>query len=180
MIDWLRMKSIDDNGDFGDADYVVILVDKRLSDFIQPYVDDLEKKQPKVIALLPSEMSRREVESTLGRSIRVFEVVSAPFGPRKMARAVAACEKTASTWPQTRQSPVPPRIASLHQVRGNMEIGPELLQAQGLTGSAPSLGTTTSSPSPASRPKNLAADRRKSSSEITVTARSMMTRLKRS
>src|SRR5271170_1772395 len=88
MVDWLQMNPIDADADINDADYVVILVDERLSDFIQPYVDDLEKKQPRVIALLPSEMSRREVEHTLGKSIRAFEVVSAPFGPRKMARAV--------------------------------------------------------------------------------------------
>jgi hypothetical protein len=89
MVDWLQMQRIGEQVDINDADYVVILVDERLSDFVQPYIDDVEKKQPRVIALLPSEMSRREVESALGKSIRVFKVVSAP------SRAVAACEQTA-------------------------------------------------------------------------------------
>jgi signal transduction histidine kinase/CheY-like chemotaxis protein len=133
MVDWLQMNPIDADMDMDNADYVVILADERLSDFIQPYVDDLEKKQPKVIALLPSEMSRREVERTLGKSIRAFEVVSAPFGPRKMARAVSACEKTASTWPQSRRSPRPSNVTPLYEAKADMEVGSGVARTHGLT-----------------------------------------------
>ena len=174
MVDWLQMKPMDTEAAMDNADYVVILVDESLSDFIRPYVNDLEKKQPRVIALLPSEISRRGVESTLGESIRAFEVVSAPFGPRKMARAVAACEKTASTWSQTRRSPEPSEVAPLQRVKADVEIGSQILQAQGLTQSPPSRrGTMKSLPTPASRPKSLTADPRRKSSETTVTPRSM-------
>jgi signal transduction histidine kinase/CheY-like chemotaxis protein len=137
MVDWLQMNPIDADADINDADYVVILVDERLSDFIQPYVDDLEKKQPRVIALLPSEMSRREVEHTLSKSIRAFEVVSAPFGPRKMARAVSACEKTTSTWSQSRRPPRPSNMAPLYEVKADIEVGSDVLRARGLTCNIP-------------------------------------------
>ena len=178
LVDWLQMRSMYTEGHIDDADYVVILVDERLSNFIQPYVDDLEKKQPRVIALLPSEMSRREVERTLGMSIRAFEVVSAPFGPRKMARAVAACEKTASIWSQTRRSP---SVAPLQQVEVNMDVGPELLEAQGLTQGLPSRrGTMNSFPTPAPLPKTLTADHGKNSSENTVASQSMTSGFKAS
>jgi signal transduction histidine kinase/CheY-like chemotaxis protein len=137
MVDWLQMNPLGADANVDDADYVVILVDERLSDFIQPYVDDLEKKQPKVIALLPSETSRREVEHTLGKGIRAFEVVSAPFGPRKMARAVSACEKTASIRPQSHRSPKPSNVASFYEVKADREVGSNVLQAHGLTCSIP-------------------------------------------
>jgi CheY-like chemotaxis protein len=153
MVDWLQMKSIDAEADIEDADYLVILVDERLSEFIQPYVDDLERKQPRVIALLPSEMSRREVESTLGKSIRAFEVVSAPFGPRKMARAVAACEKTASTWSQSRHPPTPSTVTPMSEVRANMKAGSDLLQAQRLTHGIPEVESPSSPLSPMSVPR---------------------------
>jgi CheY-like chemotaxis protein len=180
MVDWLQMKPIDEEANIDDADYVVILVDERLSDFIQPYVDDVEKNQPRVIALLPSEMSRREVENALGKSVRAFEVVSAPFGPRKMARAVAACEKTSSTWSQSRCSPTPANMAPLQQVEADMKIGSELLQAQGLTQNTPSRRGTMKSDSQklpstiAASTRPLLADRGRGSSEITITPISMM------
>lgn len=178
-VDWLQMKPVDD---IDDADYIVILVDERLSQFIQQYVDDLEKKQPKVLALLPSEMSRREVESTLSKNIRAFEVVSAPFGPRKMARAVAACEKTAFTWSQSRRSPTPSNVAPLHQVQTDVQVGLELLQGQGLIRSTPShhgaVESDLPSPTPASRPKTPTADHGQNSSENSVTPQSIKNRSK--
>jgi CheY-like chemotaxis protein len=181
MVDWLRMKSIDVEADIGEADYIVILVDERLSDFIRPYIDDLEKKQPRVIALLPSEMSRREVENTLTRSIRAFEVVSAPFGPRKMARAVAACEQTASMWSQSRRSPTISTMAPLSEVRANMEVGSDILQAHGLTHSIPDGRRTTMVESPTSplspmlvpRPGYFNLGRGSRSSATTITSQSM-------
>ena len=174
MVDWLQMKPISTDADIEHADYVVILVDERLSDFIRPYVEDLEKKQPRVIALLPSEMSRREVESTLGTSIRAFEVVSAPFGPRKMARAVAACEKTASTWSQKRCSPVPSNLSPLQKVKAEMEIGSEILQAQGIAQSPPSRRETLkSSPARALRPRSPTTDGGRNSSDTTVVPQSI-------
>lgn len=169
------MQPIDEQVDINDADYVVILVDERLSDFVQPYIDDVEKKQPRVIALLPSEMSRREVESALGKSIRVFKVVSAP------SRAVAACEQTARNWSQSRRSPIPSNISPLRQVAADMAIGSELLRAEGLTQNAMNhYETITSdsskvpSPSLASRPRTLTADHGSGSSETTITPRTMM------
>jgi hypothetical protein len=175
MVDWLQMQPIDEQVDINDADYVVILVDERLSDFVQPYIDDVEKKQPRVIALLPSEMSRQEVESALGKSIRVFKVVSAP------SRAVAACEQTARNWSQLRRSPIPSNIAPLRQVAADMAIGSELLRAEGLTQNAMNhYETITSdsskvpSPSLASRPRTLTADHGSGSSETTITPRTMM------
>lgn len=137
MIDWLRMKPIDEKANIETADYVVILVDERLSDFIQPYVDDLEKKQPRVLALLSSETSRRGVEATLGKTIKAFEVISAPFGPRKMARAVAACEQTAASWSSARSTPLPSNVDPLHKVGADLELGSDLLQAEGLTRANP-------------------------------------------
>jgi CheY-like chemotaxis protein/anti-sigma regulatory factor (Ser/Thr protein kinase) len=181
MVDWLQMKPIGDEANINDADYVVILVDEWLSGFIQPYVDDVEKKQPRIIALLPSEMSRLEVESALGKSIRAFEVVSAPFGPRKMARAVAACEKTASTWSQSHRSLTPANVAPLQQVEADMKIGSELLQAQGLTQNTPRRRGTMKSdteklPSPtlAASTRPLIADCGRGSCEITITPMSLM------
>jgi CheY-like chemotaxis protein len=143
MVDWLQMNPIDADTDIDNADYVVILVDERLSGFIQPYVDDLEKKQPKVIALLPSEMSRREVEHTLGKSIRAFEVVSAPFGPRKMARAVSACEKTASTRPQSRRSPRPSNVTPPSKAKADMDAGSDAVRTHGPTCNIPDSRETT-------------------------------------
>jgi CheY-like chemotaxis protein len=181
MVDWLQMQPIGEQADINDADYVVILVDERLSNFIQPYVDDVEKKQPRLIALLPSEMSRREVESALGKSIRAFEVVSAPFGPRKMARAVAACEQTAHHWSQSRRSPIPSNIAPLRQVSADMVIGSELLQAEGLAQNATNHYETATSDSAevpslslVPRPQTLTAGQCSGSFETTIPPRTMM------
>jgi CheY-like chemotaxis protein len=181
MADWLQMRPIDEQADINDANFVVILIDERLSDFTQPYVDNVEKKQPRVIALLPGEMSRREVESTLSKSIRAFEVVSAPFGPRKMARAVAACERTTRTWSQSRCSPIPSDVAPLRQVAADMAIGPVLLQAEGLSQDTTNHNETTmsdpcgaSSPPLASGPQALTTGHGSSSSETIITPRSMI------
>lgn len=181
MADWLQMKPIDADADINSADYVVILVDERLSGFIQPYVDDLEKKQPKVIALLPREMLRREVEHTLGKGIRAFEVVSAPFGPRRMARAVSACETTASTWPQSRRSPRPSNVAPLYEAKADMEVGLDVLRTHGLTCDVPDTrkATKVESASPTLSPMSvpsqghLHSGKDGRSPETTVTAQSM-------
>jgi signal transduction histidine kinase/ActR/RegA family two-component response regulator len=178
MVDWLQMNPIDADTDIGNADYVVILVDERLSNFIQPYVDDLGKKQPKVIALLPSEMSRRDIEHTLGKSIRAFEVVSAPFGPRKLARAVSACEKTASTWPQPCRSPRLLNVTPLCKVKADMEAESDAAGTHGLTCNIPDSRETTrvESTNPTLSPKSvpsqgyLHSDKDGRSPETTVAA----------
>src|SRR5271155_4804954 len=88
MVDWLRMKPLDQTQDIEEADYVVILADERLKDFIEPFVYDMKRKQPRVIALIPSEMTRSTVENALTENVKAFEILSAPFGPRKVAKAV--------------------------------------------------------------------------------------------
>jgi CheY-like chemotaxis protein len=134
MVDWLQMEPYPDlDGQIHRADYVVILVDERITEFIQPYVEDVSRQQPRVIALLASEMSRREVENVLGQSIHAFEVMSAPFGPRKMARAVAACEKAAADWQGHYRRPPPlTTIEMLKMVQSDIDVGSYLLESNGL------------------------------------------------
>ena len=128
------MEPIKSDSELEDADYVVVLVDDKLGSFLQPYIDDMERKQPRVVALLASEMSRRDVEKTLGQTIRAFEVISAPFGPRKMARAVAACERTAerASW---RPTPMPCQENPFNDIQKDMDIGGDLLAANGISAS---------------------------------------------
>jgi len=115
---------------------VAVLVDEKLSEFIQPYIDDVEMKQPRVLALLPQEMSRATAERALGQSIAAFEVVSAPFGPRKLARAIEACEKTAAQLPQRMRwkEKLPKDASRAHEHDGQkaIEEGDTLLQEQGI------------------------------------------------
>lgn len=134
MVDWLQMEPYQEPDEHvHEADYVVILVDEQIADFIQPYIDDVQKQQPRVIALLASEMSRREVEDVLGQSIHAFEVMSAPFGPRKMARAVAACEKAAAHWKGHYRRPPPlTTLEKLKAVQADLDVGSYLLQRNGL------------------------------------------------
>lgn len=134
MVDWLQMEPFPEPGkQIHEADYVVILVDERIADFIQPYVHDVQQQQPRVIALLASEMSRRDVEHILGQSIYAFEVMSAPFGPRKMARAVAACEKAAANWKgHFRRLPPLGTLEKLKAVQTDLDVGSYLLQRNGL------------------------------------------------
>ncbi len=134
MVDWLQMEPfLESDEHVREADYVVILVDERIADFIQPYVDDVQKQQPRVIALLASEMSRREVEDVLGHSIHAFEVMGAPFGPRKMARAVAACEMAAAHWKGHYRRPPPlTTLEKLKAVQADLDVGSYLLQRNGL------------------------------------------------
>lgn len=134
MVDWLQMRPYPESDEHvHEADYVVILVDERITDFIQPYVEDVQKQQPRVIALLASEMRRREVEDMLGRSIRAFEVMSAPFGPRKMARAVAACEKAAAQWKgQYRRPPPLTTLEQLKALQTDLDVESYLLQRDDL------------------------------------------------
>ena len=134
MVDWLQMEPYpESDANIHEADYVVILVDERITDFIQPYVDDVRRQQPRVIALLASEMSRREVENVLGQYVHAFEVMSAPFGPRKMARAVAACEEAAANWQRHYRRP-PPLVTldRLKMVQFDLDVGSYLLDRNGL------------------------------------------------
>lgn len=101
LTDWLKMRPLDSSESLDNADYVVVLVDEGLSDFIRPYVEDVTKKQPRVIAILEHEMRRQDAESALGKSIQVFEVVSNCLGPRKLANAVASCEQAARRSPSS-------------------------------------------------------------------------------
>lgn len=134
MVDWLQMEPFPESDTkFHEADYVVILVDERITEFIQPYVDGVREQQPRVIALLASEMSRREVENVLGQSIHAFEVMSAPFGPRKMARAVAACEKAAANWQgHYRRPPPSTTLDMLKMIQSDLDVGSYLLERNGL------------------------------------------------
>jgi CheY-like chemotaxis protein len=134
LVDWLQMEPFSEpDTHVQEADYVVILVDERIKEFIQPYVDGVQKKQPRVIALLASEMSRRDVEDTLGQSIHAFEIMSAPFGPRKMARAVAACEWAAASWTGYYRRPPPLNtLEKLKAVQTDLDIGSYLLERNGL------------------------------------------------
>jgi CheY-like chemotaxis protein len=149
MVDWLLMEPFPEaDAQIHEADYVIILVDERITEFIQPYVDDVQKQQPRVIALLASEMSRRDVEKVLGRSIHAFEVMSAPFGPRKMARAVAACEKAATQWEGHYQRPTPlTTFERLQAVETDLDVGSYLLQRKGL-GVRPTVNTDHASSHP--------------------------------
>jgi CheY-like chemotaxis protein len=134
MVDWLQMEPYrESDAQAHDADYVVILVDDRITDFIRPYVEGVRQQQPRVIALLASEMSRRDVETVLGQSIHAFEVMSAPFGPRKMARAVAACEKAAANWQGHYRRPPPlTTLEKLKAVQTDLDVGSYLLERNGL------------------------------------------------
>lgn len=134
MVDWLQMEPFEEpDAQIQEADYIVILVDERITEFIQPYVDDVQKQQPRVIALLASEMSRRHVENVLGQSIHAFEIMSAPFGPRKMASAVAACEKAAATWTgHFRRLPPKTTLEKLKAVQSDLDVGSYLLEHKGL------------------------------------------------
>jgi CheY-like chemotaxis protein len=134
LVDWLQMEPFpESDAHVQEADYVVILVDDRIKEFIQPFVDDVQKQQPRVIALLASEMSRRDVEDTLGQSIHAFEIMSAPFGPRKMARAVAACEQAAASWHgHYRRPPPSDTLEKLKAVQTDLDVGSYLLERNGL------------------------------------------------
>jgi CheY-like chemotaxis protein len=134
MVDWLQMEPYPEpDAQVHDADYVVILVDDRITDFIRPYVDGVRQQQPRVIALLASEMSRRDVDKVLGQSIHAFEVMSAPFGPRKMARAVAACEKAAANWQGHYRRPPPlTTLEKLKTIQPDLDVRSYLLERKGL------------------------------------------------
>jgi CheY-like chemotaxis protein len=130
MVDWLRMKPLDQAQDTEEADYVVILADERLKDFIEPFVHDIKRKQPRVIALIPSEMTRSTVENALTGNIKAFEILSAPFGPRKVAKAVSACEKAAETWSGWMRTHAPAQEISVDGVRQPVEDGSKILEEQ--------------------------------------------------
>jgi CheY-like chemotaxis protein len=91
MLKWLHMRSFNAGQDCGHAEYVVFLADE-----IFAIEDDSSMKTSKAIALLPHNLTRGQTEDLLAQKFAIFEIITAPFGPRKLARAVAACEATAS------------------------------------------------------------------------------------
>jgi CheY-like chemotaxis protein len=76
----------------GQLDYVVFLADEITDIEYEPHL-----KTSKAIALLPHNFSRSRTESLLAQKFAVYETITAPFGPRKLARAVAACESTTAS-----------------------------------------------------------------------------------
>jgi CheY-like chemotaxis protein len=86
MLVWLRMKPLSVSEDPAHADYVIVLADELSS------IDHVPGRPPKVIALLPHESKRAQTEGLLSQRFEIYETISAPFGPRKLARVVAGCE----------------------------------------------------------------------------------------
>jgi CheY-like chemotaxis protein len=91
MLDWLHMRPLDPSKANVHLDYVVFLADE-ITDI--EYEPDL--KTSKAIALLPHNFSRSRTESLLAQRFSIYETITAPFGPRKLARAIAACESAAA------------------------------------------------------------------------------------
>lgn len=78
-------------------------------------------------------MSRRDVKNVLGQSTHAFEVMSAPLGPRKMARAVAACEKAAANWKGHFRRPPPlTTLEKLKAIQADLDVGSYLEERNGL------------------------------------------------
>lgn len=92
MLDWLQMRPLDSSKGNGHADYVVFLADE-----ISDIEDEPSMKTSKAIALLPHNFSRGRTEDLLAQKFAIYETIAAPFGPRKLARAIAACEATAAS-----------------------------------------------------------------------------------
>jgi CheY-like chemotaxis protein len=92
MLEWLHMRPLDPSKANGQLDYVVILADEITDIKYEPHL-----KTSKAIALLPHNFSRSRTESLLAQKFAVYETITAPFGPRKLARAVAACESTTAS-----------------------------------------------------------------------------------
>lgn len=91
MIEWLQMKSFNLEQQNEYPEYVIFLADD-----ISAIEYDSNLKHSKAIALLPNNFSRAQAKHLLGHMFAIFEVIGAPFGPRKLARAVASCEATTS------------------------------------------------------------------------------------
>jgi CheY-like chemotaxis protein len=91
MLDWLQMRSFNPEKESGSPDYVIILADE-----ISAMDFDTRMNTSKAIALLPSHMTRARTESLLAQRFDIYQTITAPFGPRKLARAIAACEEIAS------------------------------------------------------------------------------------
>jgi CheY-like chemotaxis protein len=92
MLDWLHMRPLDPSKANGHADYVVFLADEVLDIEYEPRL-----RTSKAIALLPHNFSRGRTENLLAQKFAIYETITAPFGPRKLARAIAACESTAAS-----------------------------------------------------------------------------------
>ena len=92
MLDWLHMRPLDPSKPDGQLDYVVFLADEITDIEYEP-----DMKRSKAIALLPHNFSRNRTEGLLAQKFAVYETITAPFGPRKLARAIAACESAAAS-----------------------------------------------------------------------------------
>ncbi len=93
MLDWLQMKPFDTTEETADAEFVVFLADE-----ISAIDIDQSTRNSKAIALLPHNLTRGGIENWLARNFANFETITAPFGPRKLARTVA-------TWTNKTSSP---------------------------------------------------------------------------
>jgi CheY-like chemotaxis protein len=91
ILGWLHMKSLSADQEVDKADYVLVLADE-----ISEIDSGLVMNTSKAIALLSHDTQRRQAETLLAKKFEVFETVTAPFGPRKLATAVAACELAAN------------------------------------------------------------------------------------
>ena len=90
VLGWLHMKLFNAEEEVGNADYLLLLAEE--ISVIEP---SLNLNASKAIALLQHDSQRRGAETLLAQKFDVFETISAPFGPRKLAGAVAACELAA-------------------------------------------------------------------------------------
>lgn len=131
MHSWLHMKMLDIEQSMEDADYLVILGDE-----LSCLEGRTWKKKPKVIALLPHDSMRGKVEGFLSRRFDVFQTVAAPFGPRKLARVVAACEAGKirnTTRPRSYLEPSPSRSSNVEAASTSLKANSDddLLQIRG-------------------------------------------------
>ena len=86
MLNWLQMRSFDPTEETGHADYVIFLADE-----ISAIEIDQSMKNSKAVALLPHNLTKSGAEDWLARNFASLETITAPFGPRKLARTVAMC-----------------------------------------------------------------------------------------
>lgn len=97
MLEWLQMTYLDIGQGAEHAEYVLVVADEIIA-----LEKDPRSEASKAIVLLPKDVPRGPTEKLLSSRFAVFEIINAPFGPRKLARAVAACEMAAS---QRQKSP---------------------------------------------------------------------------
>lgn len=97
MLNWLQMRPFDPIEETGHAEYVIFLADE-----ISAIEIDQSMKNSKAVALLPHHLTKGGTEALLARNFASFETITAPFGPRKLARTVATC---ANNTPSQSESP---------------------------------------------------------------------------